>query len=116
MDLRLKIEGRHIKSSLYAKPMALHLYLPPHSCHAPGVLSGLVFGNVLRIDQLCLDAKDVMKELKLFFHCLLGRGYQTTQLIPLFQQGMDNAKAYLRCTALDHHLHAWSKQEASHCR
>jgi hypothetical protein len=47
MDLRLTIEGKYIKSSLYAKPMALHLYLPPHSCHAPGVLSGLMFGNVL---------------------------------------------------------------------
>ena len=34
MDLRLTIEGRHIKSSLYAKPMALHLFLLPHSCHA----------------------------------------------------------------------------------
>jgi hypothetical protein len=115
MDLRLKIEGRHITTSLYAKPMALHLYLPPHSCHAPGVLSGLVFGNVLRIHQLCSDAKDVMKELKLFFHRLLDRGYQTAQLIPLFQQGMDNAKAYLRRTALDH-LRARSKKETSHRR
>jgi hypothetical protein len=115
MDLRLKIEGRHITTSLYAKPMALHLYLPPHSCHAPGVLSGLVFGNVLRIHQLCSDVKDVMKELKLFFHRLLDRGYQTTQLIPFFQQGMDNAKAYLRRTALDH-LRARSKKETSHRR
>jgi len=82
MDLRLKIEGRHITTSLYAKPMALHLYLPPHSCHAPGVLSGLVFVNVLRIHQLCLDAKDVMKELKLFFHRLLDRGYQKTNSSP----------------------------------
>ena len=80
MDLRLTIEGRHIKSSLYAKPMALHLYLPPNSCHAPGVLSGLVFGNVLRIHQLCSDAKDVTKELKLFFHRLLDRGYQYHKL------------------------------------
>jgi hypothetical protein len=93
MVLRLKIEGRHIKSSLYAKPMALHLYLPPHSCHAPGVLSGLVFGNVLHIHQLCSDMKDVMKELKLFFHRLLDRGYQLSQLTPLFQQAIDNAKA-----------------------
>ncbi len=91
MDLRLTIEGRHIKSSLYAKPMGLHLYLPPHSCHALGVLSGLVFGNVLRIHQLCSDEKDVMKELKLFFCRLLDQGYQSSQLTPLFQQAMDNA-------------------------
>jgi len=95
MDLRLKIEGRHITTSLYAKPMAIHLYLPPHSCHAHGVLSGLVFGNVFRIHPLCSDAKDVMKELKLFFHRLLDRGYQKTKLTLLFQQGMDNAKVHL---------------------
>jgi hypothetical protein len=87
MDLRLTIEGGRIKSSLYAKPMALHLYLLPHSCHAPGVLSGLVFGNVLRIHQLCSDAKDITMELKLFFHRLLDRGYQSHQLTPSFPTG-----------------------------
>ena len=115
MDLRLKIEGNQIKSSLYAKPMALHLYLPPHSCHAPGVLSGLVHGNVLRIHQLCSDETDVIKELKLFLHRLLDRGYQLHQLTPLFQQAMDNAKAYLQRTALDH-LRARSKKETAHRR
>ncbi len=56
-----------------------------------------------------------MKELKLFFRRLLDRGYQTTQLTPLFQQAMDNDKAYLLCTALDH-LGARSKKETSHRR
>ncbi len=115
MDLRLTIEGRQIKSSLYAKPMALHLYLPPHSCHAPGVLPGLIFGNVLRIHQLCSNAKDIMKELKLFFHRLLDRGYQSHQLTPLFQKAMDNAKTYLQRTALDH-LRAKSKKATAHRR
>jgi hypothetical protein len=115
MDLRLTIEGRQIKSSLYAKPMALHLYLPPHSCHAPGVLSGLVFGNVLRIHQLCSNEGDIMKELKLFFHRLLDRGYQSNQLTPLFQQAIDNAKTHLQRTALEH-LRAKSKKEMAHRR
>ena len=90
-----QIEGRHITTSLYAKPMALHLYLPPHSCHAPGVLSSLVFRNVLCIHQLCSNGKDVMKELKLFFHRLPDRVYLRSQLIHLSQQAMDNAKPYL---------------------
>jgi hypothetical protein len=34
---------------------------------------------------------------------------------PLFQKAVDNAKAYLRCTALDH-LRAWSKKVAAHCQ
>jgi hypothetical protein len=115
MDLRLTIKGGRIKSSLYAKPMALHLYLPPHSCHAPGVLPGLVFGNVLRIHQLCSDANDVTTELKLFLHRLLDRGYQSHRLTPLFQQAMDNTMVYLQRTPLDH-LRAKSKKEAAHRR
>lgn len=113
MDLRLRIRGKHITTSLYAKPMALHLYLPPHSCHAPGVLSGLVSGNVLRIYQLCSDTNDVEKELKLFFHRLLDRGYQTAQLTPCFQRAMDNATAYLKRSTIDR-LRVRSKKETTH--
>jgi hypothetical protein len=102
MDLRLKIEGKKIVTSLFAKPMALHLYIPSHSCHAPGVLLGMIFGNVLRIHQLCSCATNIVRELKLFFYRLLDQGYQSSQLTPLFQQAMDNAKNYLRRTALDH--------------
>ena len=61
MDLHLMIEGKQIKSCLYAKPLALHLYIPPHSCHPGGVLSGLVLGNLLQIHQLCLNETDVIK-------------------------------------------------------
>ena len=109
MDLWLKIEEKKVVASLYAKPMALHLYIPPHSCHAPGVLPGIVFGNVLQIHQLCSCAADVTQELKIFLHRLLDCGYQLVQLTPLFQQAIDNAKAYLCRTALDHFC-AWSKK------
>ena len=46
---------------MYSKPLALYLYLPPHSCHAPGVLTGLVFGMILRIHRLCSKEEDVDK-------------------------------------------------------
>ena len=46
------VEGK-IQTSLYTIPLVLHLYIPPHSCHPPGVLTGTVFGNILRIYQLC---------------------------------------------------------------
>jgi hypothetical protein len=102
MDLQLKIKEKIVVTSLYAKPMVLHLYIPPHSCHAPGVLPGIVFRNVLRIHQQCSRAVDVTREIKLFLHCFLNRGYQLSQLTPLFQQAMENAKAYLQRPALDH--------------
>jgi hypothetical protein len=114
MDLRLKIEGKKIVTSLFAKPMALHLYIPPHSCHAPGVLLGIVFGNVLRIHQLCSRAANIVRELKLFFHRLLDQGYQSLQLTPLFQQAIDNLKNYLQRTALDY-VRAKSRKDTAHC-
>jgi hypothetical protein len=115
MDLRLKIEGKKIVTSLFAKPMPSHLYIHPHSCHAPGILSGMVFVNVLHIHQLCSRATDIVRELKLFFCHLLDQGYQSSQLTLLFQQAMDNAKNYLQRTALNH-VRAKSRKDTAHCR
>ena len=95
MDMRLSIEDRKIKSRLYAKPMALYLYIPPHSSHAPGMISGLVFGNVLRIYQLNSSIEDVETELCLFYGRLMDRGYPREKLTPLFSKAMENASRYL---------------------
>ena len=40
IDMTIEIEDGKIVTSLYAKPLALYLYIPPHSCHAPGVHTG----------------------------------------------------------------------------
>ena len=100
MDLWLKIKGRRVVTSLYAKPLALHLYLPPHLWDAPGLLTGLIFGNVLRIHQLCSAATDAKKELKLFLHRLLDHGYKLWKITPIFQRAIDNAMAYLKRSTL----------------
>jgi hypothetical protein len=95
--------------------MALHLYILPNSCHALGILSGMAFGNVLCIHQLCSRATDIARELKLFFRHLFDRGYQLSQLTPLFQQAMDNPKNYLRHTALNY-VRAKARKETAHRR
>ena len=59
MDVWLKIEEKNVVTSVYAKPMALHLYIPSHSCHVPGLFPGIVFGNVLQIHKLCTRAVGV---------------------------------------------------------
>ncbi len=115
MDLWLKIEEKKVVTSLYVKPMALHLHIPPHSCHAPGVLPGIVFGNVIQILQFCSRVVDVTWEIKLFLHHLLDHGDQLAQLTLLFQQAMDNAKVYLQHTALDY-LCAKSKKGEGQCQ
>ena len=71
MDLSLTITNGRIATSLYAKPMALHLYIPPFSCHAPGISSGLIYGHFFRVMMLCSHQHDIEQELSSFLHCLL---------------------------------------------
>ena len=98
MDMTIEISGSRLVTALYAKPMALYQYIPPTSCHPPGALTGLVFGQVLRIFQLCSRNQDIDSELAAFYHRLLDRGYKATNIIPLFIKGIDNANYYLSLT------------------
>lgn len=105
MDLTLEIVNGKIECAMYTKPLALHLYIPPHSCHPPGVITGLVMGNVLRIYSLCSREKDIEKELCKFYEQLLNRSYQAQFITPLFDKAITNAKAYLaRTPAYQKHL------------
>jgi hypothetical protein len=98
MDMTIKISGCRLVTALHAKPMALYQYILPRSCHPPGTLTGLVFGQVLRIFQLCLRDEDINSESAAFHHCLLDRGYKATNIIPLLIKGIDNSNHYLSLT------------------
>jgi hypothetical protein len=98
MDLKIKIEDRRIVTLLYAKPMALYLYIPPNLSHAPGILTGLVYGQVLRVYQLCSWSKDINTKLAAFYRRLRARGYHPCQLLPLFKKAINNACTYLSRT------------------
>ena len=116
LDMRVKIVNGKFQTALYHKPLALHLYIPPFSCHAPGVVSGLVSGMVLRIHALCSLASDIDNELCFFFTCLLDRGYQAETLVPLFSKAMDNATKYLSQSPAYRKRKKREKQEASRRR
>ena len=94
MDLTLSIADGRIKTSLYKKPSNIHLYIPPHSCHPPGLLPGVVHGMVFRIFNLCSDPADMELRMVAFFRHLQRRGYQPNALRPLFQAAITRAKAY----------------------
>ena len=93
--MTINIKGERIVTTIYAKPIALYQYIPPSSCHPPGVLTGLVFGQILRIYQLSSLSDDIDKELSLFCRRLLVRGYKPDKLLPLFEKGINNAIIYL---------------------
>ncbi len=109
MDMRIQIIDDKLVTTIYAKPLALYQYIPLNSCHLPGVLTGLVYGQILRIYQLCSLSEDIDKELSLFYKRLLNRGYLTPKLIPLFEKGINNAILYLSLTPQQQELQAKTK-------
>ena len=112
MDLTIKTINRRFVTSLYAKPIALYLYIPPNSSHAPGILTGLVYDQVLRIYQLCSLSTDIDKELAAFYRRLLARGYHTRQILPLLEKAIVNACAHLSRTNEEKRFIAQAKEEA----
>ena len=113
MDMTIKLAESKIETTLYEKPMALHLYIPPHSCHAPGVSTSTVMGKVLRIFQLCTHKKDIDEKLVTFFGQLLDRGYQMKPLKALFQRAITSAESYIREPAALRQKLASKKEAAS---
>ena len=75
LDMIVEVVGNKLETALYHKPQALHLSLPPNSCHAPGVVYGLICEMALRIHSLCSRAQNVEAELVLFFRSLVDRGH-----------------------------------------
>ena len=92
MDLNIKLSNGRLYTSIYAKPLALHLYIPPTSCHAPGMTSGLIYGHFYRLFMLCSHESDIEKEIYLFFTRLLDRGYSFPTLLPLFLNAEQKAR------------------------
>ncbi len=95
MDITIQVKGEKIITTIYAKPLALYQYIPPSSCHPPRVLSGLIFGQILQIYQLCSHSKDIDKELSLLHTPLLKCGHTSNKLLPLFEKSINNALFYL---------------------
>jgi hypothetical protein len=81
MDTTIKIEGERLITTIYAKPIALYQYILPNSCHPPGALTGLIFGQILQIYQLCSLSKDINKELSLFYQRLLNCRHKPEKLL-----------------------------------
>jgi hypothetical protein len=92
MDLKISILNDRFSTTIYSKPMALHLYIPSSSCHAPGIPTSLVFGHTLRVFRLCSKNSDINKELNLFYKQLIARGYSPNTILPLLAKAEDNAR------------------------
>ena len=94
MDLTITLKDGLITTTLYEKPLNLHLYIPAHSAHPPGLLPGVVYGTLFRIQTLCTDAQDRLARTKQFFRRLILRGYQADKIRPVFEKAIARAQTY----------------------
>jgi len=95
LDITITLHpDNRIGTTLYEKASNLHLYIPSHSAHPPGLIRGIVYGNIFRIHTLCSDDTDILAKTKMFYHRLLARGYQRKDILPLFQSAIERAKSY----------------------
>jgi len=88
MDLTISLKETRLHTTLYEKPSNLHLYIPAHSSHPPGLLAGMIHGMVYRINMLCSDTDDKKKRINAFFQQLQRRGYSNNKLRPHFQKAL----------------------------
>ena len=86
-------KSNNIETTLFKKQLNLHLYIPPHSAHPPGLLPGIVCGTLFRIFTLCSDNEDKLQRTKVFLR-LIARGYKGNEIRPLFHKAITCAKAY----------------------
>ena len=94
MDLTICIKNGKISTSLFEKPLNLHLYIPPHSAHPPGLLPGIIHSTLFRIFILCSDHNDRILRTKVFFKRLQARGYKIVQIKPLFNKAIARTQRY----------------------
>jgi len=86
LDINISLNDGHITTKIYEKPLNLHLYIPPHSCHSPGVLKGFIFGCANRANALCTNKDDRMPFMRKTFSRLLDRGHDPISIRPMFKE------------------------------
>lgn len=88
LDLDIELRRNTILTKIYEKKLNLHLYIPPHSCHSPGVVKGVIFGSVYRALHLNTDVNDRMPFLIKTFRRLQQRGHKPELLKKIFVQAI----------------------------
>ena len=67
MDMTITLNNSNmIDTTLFEKRLNLHLYIPPHSAHPPGLLPGIVYCTLFRIFTLCSCETDKIQRTNVF--------------------------------------------------
>ena len=117
LDLRLTVnKERFIKTTLYQKPMELHLFIPLNSMHPPGVLYSHLCGNILRIFCLNSDEEDRVMDTVQFLRQFKLYGHHLDSLETLFLKAIENGKKFIAKSDEQHKALKEEKSEAARMR
>ena len=83
-----------IETMLFEKRLNLHLYIPSHFVHPPGLLPGIVYSTLFHIFTLCSCEMDKIQRTKVFFKRLIARGYIGNEIRGLFHKAITRAQSY----------------------
>ena len=99
LDMNIWTKKGRLLISLFTKPLNRHLFIPPNSCHSPGVFKRLVLGHIQRMFMFYSLKKDIQIKLDLLFERLLNRSYVPSLVFgTLLQQG------HPQCYQLPHQI------------
>ncbi len=104
MTIFLSDDGT-VSTTLFEKCLNLYLYLPPQSCHAPGVLWSLIYGMLHRINRLTSDKSARRQQIETFYHRLRACGYTKSMLGPVFTQAQQHYRQWSDPPQLQHKPH-----------
>jgi len=90
LDVNLSIADNKVTTRMHEKELNLYLYIPPHSAHPPGVLKSLIYGRIQQIHFLCNTQNDRTHFMRLLLQRLVHRGYDKTDLLPIFRRAIEN--------------------------
>ena len=93
LDFTVTITNKNnIEFASYSKPMNLHIYIPPHSVHPPGVTQGTIFGLIKTYWQTNTKHSDFIHHASQLYQRFVRRGYSPTLLNTLFTNACDKLK------------------------
>ena len=86
MDMTITLNNSNmIVTTLFETCLNLHLYIPPHSAHPPGLLLGIVYSTLFHIFTLCSCDTD---------RFLIARGHKGNEIRGLFHKAITRETSY----------------------
>ena len=74
------------------KQLNIHLYIPPHSDHPPGVINRIIYGQIYHITTLCSEEEDQKSLIRQFFRRPIKRGHNRQNVLPFFEKSIVHYK------------------------